>query len=196
MVAFQIDQIQKLINNKQIEESDSRMKKLMTLATNDETFIKFEKEYQKQRDEIIAEEKRKEQEAQDRLRKKEETMNEAKTLADNKKYDLAKKTYMRVLELFPDDPDVQEKIQTIELLQEQDERKSFAKKQRYDMLSRIFTEGVQKYESGQLGQAQKLFKQVTAERGHPKYKQASSYLSRIDTSALSGLLMADYMICV
>ena len=36
---------------------------------------------------------------------------------------------------------------------------------------------------GQLGQAQKLFKQVTAERGHPKYKQASSYLSRIDTSA-------------
>jgi hypothetical protein len=183
VVAFQIDQIQKLINNKQVEEADSRMKKLMTLATNDETFIKFEKEYQKQRDEIIAEEKRKQQEAADRVRKKEETMAEAKKMADNKQYDLAKKTYMRILETFPDDPEVQEKIQTIELLQEQDERKSFAKKQRYDMLSRIFTEGVQKYESGQLGQAQKLFKQVTGERGHPKYKQANDYLSRIDSSA-------------
>lgn len=183
VIAFQIDQIQKLINNKNVAEADDRMRKLMTLASKDKEFVKFEKEYQKQRDLIVAEEERKQKEQEEKEAKRDQALIEAKKMLDNGQYDLAKKTYMRILEIFPDDPDIQDKIQTVELAQEQEERKTFAKKQRYDMLSKIFNEGVQKYESGQLGQAQKLFKQVTAEKGHPRYKKAVEYLARIDTSA-------------
>lgn len=183
VILFQIDQVQKLITKKEVAEADERMKKLMTLATKDEEFIKFEKEYQRQRDAIVAEETRKKKEEEDRIKKKNDALKEAKQMMDNKKYDLAKKTYLRILEIFPDDPEVQEKIQTLELQQEQEERKTFAKKQRYDMLTKIFNEGVQKYESGQVGVAQKLFKQVTAEKGHPKYKKAMEYLNKVDTMA-------------
>jgi hypothetical protein len=182
VVAFQIDQIKKLINNKEVEEADSRMKKLVVLAANNESFVQFEKEYQKQRDLIIAEETRKQKEAQEKLALKEASLADASKMIDNKQYEMAKKTYMRILENYPDDPDVQEKIQTLELLQEQDDRKSFAKKQRYDMLNRIYSEGIQKYESGQVGQAQKLLKQVAAEKGHPKYKKANEYLSQISAN--------------
>ncbi|MCC7460319.1 MAG: hypothetical protein IT286_03355, partial [Proteobacteria bacterium] len=182
VVAFQIDQIKKLINNKDVEEADVRMKKLMILAANNQDFINFEKEYQKQRDLIIAEETRRQKEAEEKLAQKEAALEEASKLMDNKQFALAKKTYMRVLETHPDDPEVQEKIQTLELLQQQEERKSFAKKQRYDMLNRIYNEGIQKFESGQVGQAQKLLKQVASEKGHPKYKNANDYLARISSN--------------
>ena len=182
VIAFQIDQIKKLINNKEVDEADTRMKKLMTLAANNESFIQFEKEYQKQRDQILEIEARKQKEAEEKLAQKNAALDEAKKMVDGKQYELAKKTYMRLLETYPDDPDLQEKIQTLELLQEQEDRKSFAKKQRYDMLSRIYNEGIQKYESGQVGQAQKLLKQVAAEKGHPKYKSANQYLSRISSN--------------
>lgn len=180
VILFQIDQIRKLVHSREIIEADERMRKLMILASKDEDFVKFEKEYQHERELILIEENRKKQEQEEKEKKKQDLMAEAQEMIDDKQFDLAKKNYMHVLDLFPDDPDVQDKIQTLELMQEQEERQTFAKKQRFDMLNRIYTEGVQKYESGQPGLAQKLFKQVTTEKSHPKYKKSVEYLNKIE----------------
>lgn len=182
VIAYQIDKIQKLINDRELVEADEKMRMLVTLASNDEEFVKFEKKYQQQRELLIEEENKKQKEKQDKEKNKSKLMADGDAALNKKLFAQAKRNYMKVLEMFPDDANAQEKIQTLELLQEQEDRKAFAKKQRYDMLDRIYTEAVQKYESGQPGVAQKLFSQVTAEKSHPRYKKAVEYLGKIENT--------------
>ena len=180
VILFQIDQIKKLVASKDMQGADARMTKLMTLASNDDAVIKFEKDYQQQREAILEQENQKQKQLDEKKKSKDKMLAEGQKLLDSKQFDLAKKSFTRILEIFPDDQDAQEKIQTVELLQEQEERKAFAKKQRYAILDKIYNEGVQKYESGQPGVAQKLFAQVATEKAHPKAKSASDYLNKIE----------------
>ena len=179
VILFQIDQIQKLISKRDLKKADEKMRKLTILAAKNEDFIAYEKLYQRQRELILIEEQKKQQEAQEREEKRDRWLSEGTSHIEGKKYDLAKKAYSKVLELFPDNIEAQEQMQTIELLEEQEERKAFAKKKRYAMLDKIYREGVQKYESGQFGLAKNLFRKVREERKHPKYKSSVSYLNKI-----------------
>jgi pSer/pThr/pTyr-binding forkhead associated (FHA) protein len=181
VIEFQIDQIQKLLNSKNLAEADEKMNKLTPLAAKDADFLRFEKAFQKQRETIVAEQQRKETEMEELQQKRSKLLSSAADYIEENQLDLAEKNYQEALKLFPGDEEIQEKIQTLELLREQHERKEFARQQNFTKLNAIYNAGVEKYESGQLGQAQKLFKQLTSERDHPKYKRALEYLNKIES---------------
>lgn len=187
IVQFKIEKVKKSLTEEDLDSAKSEMKILLTEYADHPDLKEYLPVYNKTKNTL--EEQISNEQAERAKQEEQITLltQQAEKLANEKKYSASIETYQKILQIDVDNANALSGIETVESMQIQDERKEFAKKKKYQMLDRIYGQGIESYEAGEFGKAKKLFQQVTAERGHPKYKRAKNFLSKISTQTDSAL---------
>jgi|GEM_PF-5564155 len=178
---FKIEKIKTHLGEKNIEAAHDEMRVLLTEYPDNAILKAFLPNYKTQKKTLEDERKALEEANQKKQDQIKLFTQQAQKFFEDQSLDAALETFQKVLELDPESIAAQDGITQIESLKIQNERKAFAKRRKFQTLDRIFKEGIQKFEAGEFGKAKGLFKKVTEERGHPKYKQAKNFLSQIAT---------------
>jgi len=179
IVLFKIQQVQKSLEEGNIDGAKKEMKILLTEYAEHPDLKEYLPTYNKDKNALedrLAIQKQQDQEKRSNI---EVLVQQAQKLSDQNKFDAAIDTYQKILDIDANNEDALLGIETAESLKIQEERKEFAKEKHFQMLDRIYNEGIDKFETGEFGAAKKLFSQVTEEPRHPKSKSAKNYLSKI-----------------
>ncbi|MEZ4819726.1 MAG: hypothetical protein R3A45_07475 [Bdellovibrionota bacterium] len=141
IVLFKIEKVRKNLEDEDLTAAKQEVKILLTEYPEHPEVKKFLPEFNQNK--ALIEQKIQIEELEKSKKQDQITLfsQQASKLIEDKNYDAAIETYQKILQIAPDDPDALEGIDTAESLKIQEERKEFAKKQKHQMLDRIFNEG-------------------------------------------------------
>ena len=188
VVLYHLTEAQRLIDEGKIDEAEVRVKIILgKIAPDNIDALKLLKKIQGVR---LAEKERIQSEKQAQSEKQSEVerlLAEHNRLLEQRRFQEAKKLQEKIVSMENGSPAAGK---TLKANAEQAERQALAEKKNRAELNKIYFQGVEEYEGGNLSQAQSLLKEVAQKNGHPYQTHAKKLLAGIERQ-LSGTLSAD-----
>lgn len=175
-----ITKAKELIRKNKLNEAEQKIQLILdSLAPNHPQAMKLLAEIKQKRTHAKRKEEENRQKELKTKKKIASLMAQGDALAKSKKFSSAREKYKEVLKLEPKRKDALSALEELAGLEEQEHRIAVSKKKKAEELGKIYKEGIQRYEAGEYGEAEKLLSAVASSRDSPHRASAKRLLKEI-----------------
>lgn len=181
VVLYHLTEAQRLIDEDKLDEAEVRVKIILgKVSPDDIDALKLLRKIQNVREERRDQSKRQDQDRQRRQSEVEDLLAAHNKLLEQKRFGEARKMQEKIVALEGDRDKNAAAAKTLKATADQAERAAVAEKKNRGELNKIYFQGVEEYENGNLGQAETLLREVAQKNGHPYQSHAKKLLAAIE----------------
>jgi pSer/pThr/pTyr-binding forkhead associated (FHA) protein/outer membrane protein assembly factor BamD (BamD/ComL family) len=181
VVLYHLTEAQRLIDEGKLDEAEVRVKIILgKVSPNDLDALRLLRKIQTMREEIRDKERAEKSELNKKQTEVQQLLEKHNKLLDERKFADAKKVQDKIIAIEGANPESTSKVEGLKAVTEQAKREAVADKRNNQELNKIYFQGVEEYENGNLGAAETMLKEVAQKNKHPYQASAKKILASID----------------